>query len=178
MIGNPNDKAMLFIGFDQSEPTEGSEIYYNVPGYTRSLFWSLWGERPDEKHNIIKFCFCNVNKFLESNPQLVGFFDYIIIGGQTVEYVTADAWIALGSLLKRGGRIVYPDISVDYFSPFLNMALSECCQKSKGFELYRCKSATEPIYKEIKVLTSFNNKPTYGTDCYAKTKTLYWHKKL
>ena len=58
------------------------------------------------------------------------------------------------------------------------MLLSECCQKSKGFELYRCKNVSEPIYDEIKALTSFNYEPTYGAFCYANTKTLYWHKKL
>ena len=178
MSGNLNDKAVLFIGFDQGESTEGSDIYLDTPGYTRSLFWSLWGERPDKKHNAIKFCFCKVNEFLEANPQLLEFFDCIIVGAQTIEYVTADAWVCLGSMLKRGGRIVYPDISVDYFPPFLNMLLSDCCQKSKGFELYRCKNASEPIYQEIKTLTLFNDEPTYGDVCYTNAKTLYWHKKL
>ena len=60
VTGNPNDKAILFIGFDQGEETEGSEIFYDTPGYTRSLFWSLWGERPDDDHNAIKFCFCKI----------------------------------------------------------------------------------------------------------------------
>ncbi len=178
VTGNPNDKAILFIGFDQGEETEGSEIFYDTPGYTRSLFWSLWGERPDENHNSIKLCFCKINKFLEANPQLYGFFDSIIIGGQTVEYVTSDVWIALGSMLKRGGRIIYPDIYVDYFPPFLNLMLSDCCQKSKGFELYKCKNASEPVYQDIKAFAFFNKEPTYGPTCYANAKTLYWHKKL
>jgi len=177
VTGNPEDKAILFVGFDQGEPIEGSEIFYDTPGYTRSLFWSLWSERPDENHNAIKFCFCKTNEFLEANPQLYGFFDYIVIGGQTVEYITSDVWVTLGSMLKRGGRIVYPDISVDYFPPFLNMMLAECCRKSKGFELYKCKSALEPVYQEIKQLTSFNKEPSHGSFCYANAKTLYWHKK-
>lgn len=178
MTGNSKDRAILFIGFDQGIETEGSEIFYDTPGYTRSLFWSLWGEQPDKNHNSIKFCFCKINEFLETNPQLYGFFDSIIIGGQTVEYITSDVWITLGSMLKRGGRIIYPDIYVDYFPPFLNIMLSECCQKSKGFELYKCKNALEPIYQEIKTFTSFNNEPTYGAFCYTNAKTLYWHKKL
>ena len=178
MSGNPKDKAVLFVGFDQGEPAEGSTLYFDTSGYTRSLFWSLWGERPDEKYNAIKFCFCKVNEFLETNPKLLDFFDYIIIGAQTIEYVTADAWSCFSSMLKRGGRIVYPDISVDYFPPFLNMLLSDCSQKSKGFELYKCKEPSEAIYKEIKTLTAFNNEPTYGDVCYLHTKTFYWHKKL
>jgi hypothetical protein len=177
MAGNPKDKAILFVGFDQGEPTEGSEIFYDTPGYSRSLFWSLWGERPDENHNAIKSCFCKINEILATTPQLLGFFDLIVIGGQTVEYVTSDVWVALGSMLKRGGRIVYPDISVDYFPPFLNMMLAECCQKSKGFELYKCKSTLEPIYQEIKAFASFNNEPSHGPFCYSNAKTLYWHKK-
>ena len=81
-------------------------------------------------------------------------------------------------MLKKGGRIAYPNIFADYFPPFLNMLLSDCCQKSKGFELYRCKNASEPIYQEIKTLTLFNDEPTYGDVCYTNAKTLYWHKKL
>lgn len=176
--GSPEDKAILFVGFDQSWATEGSEIYWNTPGYTRSLFWSLWNERPDENHNAIKFCFCKINDFLAANSQLYNFFDYIIVGGQTIEYVSADAWLALGDMLKKGGRIVYPDMEVNFFPPFLNMMLSECCKKSKGFELYKCRNVSEPIYNEIKSLASFNDEPTYGAVCYTHAKTLYWHKKL
>ena len=95
---NPKDKSVLFIGFDQNQPTEGSEIYFDTPGYTRSIFWSNWYDRPDKNHNSIKFCFCKINEFLEKNPKLINFFDYVIIGCQTREYITPDAWIALVAL--------------------------------------------------------------------------------
>ena len=35
-----NDKCVLFVGFDQNIPGEGSEITCNTPGYRKSLFWS------------------------------------------------------------------------------------------------------------------------------------------
>ncbi len=182
--GDPKDKAILFIGFDQNQPTEGSEIYADTPGYTRSIFWSNWNDRPEQNHNAIKFCFCKINEFLKTNPQFYSFFDYIIIGCQTREYITPDTWIALGSMLKKEGRIIYREygktIDEYYGYPaFLNKMLREHCIEGKNFNLYKCGDETEPIYQEIKQLTSFNNEYYESSDvCYANAKTLYWHKKL
>ena len=182
--GNLDDKTILFIGFDQNQPTEGSEIYFNTPGYTRSIFWSKWNKRPDQNHNAIKFCFCKINEFLEENPKLINFFDYIIIGCQTREYIAPDAWIALGSMLKSEGRIVYHNYGerIDEYCgypAFLNKMLREHCIDGENFNLYKCNDKNESIYQEISQLTLFNNKPYESADvCYANAKTLYWNKKL
>ena len=183
IAGNPEDKAILFIGFDQNQPAEGSGIYFNTPGYTRSIFWSKWYNRPDPNHNAIKFCFCKINEFLETNSQLYGFFDYIIIGCQTREYIVPDVWLALGSMLKTEGRIVYSTYEkrIDEYCgypAFLNKMLREHSDGGENFNLYKCDDENEPVYQEIKNLTLFNDKPYESSDVfYANAKTLYWHKK-
>ncbi|MDR2396980.1 MAG: hypothetical protein LBD69_03955, partial [Puniceicoccales bacterium] len=81
------DKTVLFVGFDQTFNTEGGNIYADTPGYTRSLFLSAWENRPSEDYNQIKTCFCKMPRLLEMCPDMLNAFDYIIVGGQTREYV-------------------------------------------------------------------------------------------
>ncbi len=176
--GNPQDKSVLYVGFEQDDSMNGLGIYYDIPGYTRSIFWNLLNNKPNENYNAFKFCFCKINDFLDQNPQLHEYFDYIIVSNKMAEYFTADVWLYLGTMLKRGGRIVYPDTLTHYFSPFLNMILSECCESSRGFELYKCDNTSEVVYDEIRQLVSFYKPSNYETFPYATTKILYWHKKL
>jgi hypothetical protein len=179
-----SDKTVLFVGFDQTLPTEGGNIYAHIPGYERSLFLSAWGDRPSNDHNQIKTCFCQMPQLLEIFPDLYNAFDYIIVGGQTREYVYPEAWIAFGRMLKPEGRLVYPayDSSPFHdqlFSLFLNQTLMESvAEEACSFELYQCGNPSEPIYQAIKNLANFNCKPTYGSFCYTQGKALFWHKKL
>jgi hypothetical protein len=178
------DKTVLFVGFDQTSPTEGGDIYAATPGYTRSLFLSAWGIRPSGDRNQIKTCFCQMPRLLEMCPNMRNAFDYIIVGGQTREYVYPEAWVTFGRMLKPGGRLVYPAYSSSpqhdlLFSLCLNRTLMEnVAEEGFGLELYKCDNASELIYREIQQLAAFNSIPTYGSFCYAQCGTLFWHKKI
>ncbi|MDR0647125.1 MAG: hypothetical protein LBF43_01665 [Puniceicoccales bacterium] len=179
-----NDKTVLFVGFDQTLPTEGGNIYAHTPGYTRSLFLSAWGDHLSSDHNQIKTCFCQMPRLLEVFPDMCNAFDYIIVGGQTREYVYPEAWVAFGRMLKPGGRLVYPAYGSSphhdqLFSSFLNRTLMESiAEEGFNFALYKCDHASEPIYQTIQTLASFNDEPTYGSFCYAQGGALFWHKKI
>jgi hypothetical protein len=178
------DKTVLFVGFDQTFNTEGGEIYADTPGYMRSLFLSAWENRPSSYHNQIKTCFCQMPRLLEACPDMRNAFDYIIVGGQTREYVYPEAWVAFGRMLKPEGRLVYPAYSSSpqhdlLFSLCLNRTLMESvAEEGFGFEPYRCDNASELVYREIQHLAGFNDEPTYGSFCYAQSGTLFWHKKI
>lgn len=170
------DKAILFVGFSQSIPTEGSEITFDTPGYRKSLFWSKYEDQPDENHNSIKFCFCQAENFLSQYPEFEEFFDYIIIGGQTIQYIPKETWIQLGKMLKKNGRMVYPHSDYFCWGPFINKLLISTL--TQDFNLYMCDNPEEFIFKEILNFASFNNVGSYGEFCYAKAQKLYWHKNV
>lgn len=170
------DKAILFVGFSQTRPTEGSKITFDTPGYRKSLFWSLWEDQSDIDHNGIKFCFCQTENFLSQYTEFENFFDYIIIGGQTIEYIPEETWIQLGKMLKKSGRMVYPHLNYFFWGPFINKLLNSTL--TENFNLHMCDNPEEPIFKEILNFASFNDIGSYGEFCYAKAQELYWHKKL
>ena len=180
----PNNKTevpnILFVGFDQIIPSEGSEILVDTPGYQHSLFLSGWGTRPEGNYNQIKFCFCQLGEILKQYPQLNGFFDYIIIGGQTMEYVPKVAWKAFARMIKPEGRIVYKNIFHPHlhFPQFVNQLLCEA--SNKDFHVYECSNSNEPVYQEIFNYAGFNDKPTWGSFCYGQClihpKCIVWHK--
>jgi hypothetical protein len=178
-----SSKTILFVGFDQTLPTEGGNIYAHTSGYERSLFLSAEGVRPSGDHNQIKTCFCQMPRLLEMYPDMRNAFDYIIVGGQTREYVYPDAWVVFGRMLKPGGRLVYPAYGSSpqhdlLFSLCLNRILIEnVAEEGFGFELYKCDNVSELIYQEIQQVAAFNSIPTYGSFCYAQNETLLWHKK-
>ncbi|MDR0393115.1 MAG: hypothetical protein LBH52_02685 [Puniceicoccales bacterium] len=184
-----SDKTVLFVGFDQTLPTEGGEIYADTPGYTRSLFLSAWKARPSGDHNQVKTCFCQMPRLLEMCPDMRNAFDYIIVGGQTREYVYPEAWVAFGRMLKPEGRLVYAffyeETSFEnFFSLCLNRTLREVvAEEGFGFELYRCDNASEPVYQEIQGLAGFNNVHSawdrLGKFFYTKEGVAFgWHKKI
>ncbi|MDR1254488.1 MAG: hypothetical protein LBJ78_00425 [Puniceicoccales bacterium] len=179
-----SDKTVLFVGFDQTLPTEGGNIYASTLDYERSLFLSTWGDRPSNDHNQIKTCFCQMPNLLEIFPDMCSAFDYIIVGGQTREYVYPEAWAAFGRMLKLGGRLVYPAYGSlschdQLFSLFLNQTLMESvAEEGFSFALHQCDQVSEPIHQTIKKLASFNCEPTYGSFCYVQGGTLFWHKKI
>lgn len=172
--------SILFVGFDQTIPSEGSEILANTPIYQHSLFLSGWGTRPEGNYNQIKFCFCQLGEILKQYPQLNRFFDYIIIGGQTIEYIPKVAWEAFARMIKPEGRLVYKNIfhSHLHFPQFVNQLLCEA--SNKNFHVYACSNLEEPIYQEICNYAGFNNKPTWGDFCYGQCliqpQCIVWHK--
>jgi hypothetical protein len=182
------DPTVLFVGFDQTSPTEGGNIYAHTLGYARSLFLSAWEERPSSHHNQIKTCFCQMPRLLEMCPDMRNAFDYIIVGGQTREYVYPEAWVTFGRMLKPEGRLVYPTYSSSpqhdlLFSLCLNRTLREnVAAEGLSFELYECDNASEPVYQAIQQLSSFNDTPSVwcmGTGfCYTQAGSLFWHKKV
>lgn len=102
------DLAILFVGFDQLCPTEGSEIQYNTPGYRKSIFTSVWYDCPDINHyNSLQADFSEYPALLTKTYELYNFFDYIIIGGQTTEYIPAETWECLGQMLKPNGIMLF-----------------------------------------------------------------------
>jgi hypothetical protein len=172
------DPTVLFVGFDQTSPTEGGNIYADTPGYTRSLFLSAW-ERPQGNYNRIKMCFCQMPRLLEMCPDMRNAFDYIIVGGGTVSYVYPEAWVAFGRMLKPGGRVVYPVIARGLFARCLNRTLRESvAAEDLSFELYWCNNSSEPVFQTIQQLAEFNNVPSLSDFCYTQAESLFWHKKV
>lgn len=171
------DKAILFIGFNQTTKEEGCEILFNTPGYERSIFWGKWGDRPDANHNTIKCCFSKTQELLNKKQELYNFFDYIIIGMQTDNYIPLNVWTLLGHMLKEGGRLVCS--GDDVCTPkhyWINKILNKSYLNNNFFEFYRCDDANENVFNEIHSLVSFDKKP--NKECYATTNVLCWHKKL
>jgi hypothetical protein len=178
-------KTILFVGFDQTSPEEGGDIYAHTPGYERSLFLSAWEDRPSEGHNQIKPCFCQMPRLLEMCPAMRNAFDYIIVGGQTREYVYPEAWVTFGHMLKPGGRLVYASYEGAEFTIFgiwLNQILrGSVAEEGFSFVLYECNDASESIYQEIQQLAGFNTEATWCRDdgfFYTKAGAAFcWHKK-
>lgn len=104
---NSEAKSVLFVGFDQSCFTEGSEIRYNTQNYEKSIFTSAWKEHPGPDYNALKCDFRQYANLLEKFPQLNNFFDYIIVGGQTIGYIPAETWEIFGKLLKNSGLLLF-----------------------------------------------------------------------
>jgi len=171
------DKTILFVGFNQTNPIEGSEILFNTPGYTRTLFWGNWDHRPDENHNTIKMGFSEIEKLLENYKELYGYFDYIIVGMETDAYVPLNVWIRFGDMLKKKGRLVCQGSS-DYVTVhfWINKILNKSFQKNEMFNFYRCDDSNEEIFNEIRSLAFFDKKQ--HSNCYAKADVFLWHKKL
>jgi hypothetical protein len=180
-----SSKTILFVGFDQTSPEEGGNIYAHTPGYERSLFLSAWEERPSGDHNQIKTCFCQMPRLLEMYSGMRNAFDYIIVGGGTDSYVYPEAWVAFGHMLKPGGRLVRASdegkVVREIFSLFLNKILMESvAEEGFSFELYACNDALEPVYQEIQQLAGFNTGSIWCSESwgYAKEGAAFcWHKK-
>lgn len=174
------DKSILFVGFDATTPTEGSDIFFDTPSYRHSLFWSDFEKGTTTNHNRIKSCFCKSQALLEMG--LSNFFDYIIIGGQTIEYLNLETWKNLCHFLKEDGGIVYPEINWFYWggeilNHLFNLSSDDTCE----FELQRHDNQNDPIFSEIKGLTKFNIVPSHGDFCYGDPKlfrAFYLHKKI
>ena len=125
---NSESKSVLFVGFEQSIPTEGSEIRYNTQGYEKSIFTSTWGKYPGSDYNALKCDFRQYANLLEKFPKLNNFFDYIIVGGQTIEYIPAEIWEIFGKLLKNSGLLLFTDT-------FQNKAISAFQRIVKDFNI-------------------------------------------
>jgi SAM-dependent methyltransferase len=181
-----DDKTVLFVGFSQTSPAEGGDIYTYTPGYTRSLFLSAWEARPSDDHNQIKTCFCQMPRLLETFPDMRNAFDYIIVGGQTYEYVYPEAWVTFGRMLKPGGRLVYAfydGIEFFNFTLCLNRTLMESvAEEEASFEWYLGGDSSESVYQEIQRLAGFNNQSIWdplGEFFYTKEGVAFsWHKKI
>ena len=174
------DKNILFLGFDATTPTEGSDIFFDTPLYRHSLFWSDFKEEATSTHNCIKSCFCQSQALLDMG--LKNFFDYIIIGGQTVEYLNSETWRNLCHFLKEGGCIIYPEANWLYWGgEILNHLFNLSSNDTYEFELRRYDNQNDPIFSEIKALTQFNDKPSHGSFCYGdptQFRAFYSHKKI
>lgn len=171
-----HDKAILFIGFNQTTEEEGYEILFNTPGYERSIFWGKWGDRPDANHNTIKCCFSKTQELLNKKQELYNFFDYIIIGMQTDNYIPLNVWTLLGHMLKEGGRLVCSgDDTCTSKHYWINKILNKSYLNNNFFDFYRCDNDNEKVFNEIHSLVSFDEKP--NEECYATTNVLCWHKK-
>jgi hypothetical protein len=181
-----SSKTILFVGFDQTSPEEGGNIYAHTPGYERSLFLSDWGNRLSKDHNQIKTCFCQMPRLLEMYPDMRNAFDYIIVGGGTNSYVYPEAWVTFGHMLKPEGRLVCAsykgEVILEIFSLFLNKTLRESvAEEGFSFVLYECNDASESIYQEIQQLAGFNTGTTWCREScgYAKAGAAFcWHKKI
>ena len=175
-----NDKRILFVGFDATRPTEGGDIFFNTPPYRHSLFWSDFKEQATPNHNRIKSCFCQSQVLLDLG--LSNFFDYIIIGGQTVEYLNLETWRNLCRFVKEGGCIVYPEMVWFYWGgEIINRLFDSLSDDIYEFELQRCDNPDAPVFSEIKALAQFNNVPACGDFCYGDPEqpyVLYLHKKI
>ena len=110
---NTEAKSVLFVGFSQSRPTEGSEIRHNTQGYEKSLFTSAAEEHPGRDYNALKCDFRQYANLLEKFPQLNNFFDYIIVGSETIDYVPAEIWGIFGKLLKNSGLLLFSDVLME-----------------------------------------------------------------
>ena len=175
-----NDKSTLFLSFDASTPTEGSNIFFNTPPYRRGIFWSNFKKEVTSDHNRIRSCFCQSQVLLDLG--LSNFFDYIIIGGQTIEYLNLETWGKLCHFLKEGGCIVYPEMVWFYWGgEIINHLFNLLSDGTCEFELQRCANPDSSAFSEIKVFTKLNSIPSYGDFCYNNpdlTYVFYFHKKL
>ena len=174
------DKAILWVGFSQTKEDEGGNIDSNSEKYRKSLFWSgedyAGKDRPQDK-NTMRMCFCQSENLLEEFPTLENFFDYIIIGYATHEYVHHSTWLSFGKMLKEGGRIVYPakgEVLAPHFV-FRNGLLRDNDQ-TYTYNLYSCdaKNTQEDVVNEINDLASFYDKNL----CEIPNCKFYWHKKV
>ena len=175
-----NDKAILWVGFSQTGPEyEGVNIGSNTEKYRKSLFWSGedWaGKNRPEGKNTMRMCFCQSENLLNAISGLKKFFDYIIIGDGTHEYVHPETWLSFGKMLKAGGRIIYPAYGEQVAPHFVfRNGLLRDNDEAYTYNLYSCntENSQEDVVNEIKDLASF-----YGILRAIPNCKLYWHKKV
>ena len=171
-----SDKAILFVGFNQEIPANGSEIIYNTAEYRKSLFLNTWLNSLNENYNVMKIG--HFEQILTVFPQLENYFDYVIIEGQRFKNILPEIFIKFGELLKENGRIVYQQYDDNIYYTFNNKLLKQTIQ-NYDFKLYICDNPENEVFKEITYLAFFNNESSFGDSfCYGSVKKLCWHKKV
>ena len=171
-----SDKAILFVGFNQEIPANGSEIIYNTAKYRKSLFLNTWLNSLNENYNVIKIG--HFGQILTIFPQLENYFDYVIIEGQRFKNILPEIFVKFGELLKENGRIVYQKYDDNIYYTFNNKLLKQTIP-NYDFKLYICDNPENEVFKEITYLASFNNESSFGDSfCYGSAEKLCWHKKV
>lgn len=101
-VSNSSDDRILFVGFDQSCPVEGSDIKHDTPGYTNSVFASNMDIKSENGCNRLYCNIADVQQMFCRAPH----FNYVLIGLGVGEYLNAADFMSIWNSLEAGGMMI------------------------------------------------------------------------